>query len=62
MISRNATNAKPSYAAFMADYGTAVRTFNHGELDGLLSGFLLALSNIDTNALLIKKVGGIICT
>lgn len=27
-------NAKPSFAAFMADYGTAYRTFKHGALHG----------------------------
>ena len=30
-------SAKPSFAAFMADYGTAYRTFKHGSLHGFIS-------------------------
>ncbi|HEU4496317.1 MAG TPA: DUF1761 domain-containing protein [Flavobacterium sp.] len=34
--------AKPSYAQFMADYGTAYRTFKHGALHGFITGLFLA--------------------
>ncbi|HEX8268961.1 MAG TPA: DUF1761 domain-containing protein [Flavobacterium sp.] len=43
--------AKPSYAAFMADYGDAYRTFKHGMLHGFMSGLFLALPITGTNAL-----------
>ena len=43
--------AKPSYEAFMADYGTAFRTFKHGALHGLLTGIFLAIPMIGTTAL-----------
>ena len=35
--------AKPSYAAFMLDYGDAYRTYQHGALHGFMSGLFLAL-------------------
>src|SRR5690606_25174383 len=38
MIGGDVFNAKPSYAAFMADYGMAFRTFKHGALHGFMSG------------------------
>ena len=44
-------SAKPSFAAFMADYGTAYRTFKHGALHGFMAGLFLALPIIGTNAL-----------
>lgn len=47
--------AKPSYAAFMADYGHAYRTFKHGALHGSLTGLFLALPIIGTSALFEKK-------
>ena len=48
-------NALPSYAAFMADYGTAHRTFGHGALHGIMSGIFVALPIIGTNALFERK-------
>lgn len=48
-------NAKPSYEAFMADYGMAFRTFKHGALHGFLAGIFLALPIIGTNALFERK-------
>ena len=45
------TTAKPSYAAFMADYGTAFRTFKHGALHGFMAGLFMILPVIGTNAL-----------
>lgn len=42
--------AKPSYAAFMADYGHAYRTFKHGALHGFMTRLFLALPMIGINA------------
>jgi len=47
--------AKPSYAAFMADYGTAFRTFKHGALHGFMSGLFFALPLIAINGLFERK-------
>lgn len=47
--------AKPSYAAFMADYGDAFRTYKHGALHGLMSGLFLALPIISINGLFEQK-------
>lgn len=43
--------AKPSYEAFMADYGDAFRTFRHGALHGFMTGLLLALPIIIINGM-----------
>lgn len=43
--------AKPSYEAFMADYGDAFRTFKHGALHGFMSGLFLALPIIAIGSL-----------
>jgi hypothetical protein len=51
MVGGDASKALPSYAAFMADYGTAYRTFKHGALHGFMSGLFLVLPVIGTNAL-----------
>ena len=51
LIGGNPAIAKPSYSAFMADYGTAFRTFKHGALHGFMTGLFLALPIIGTNAL-----------
>jgi hypothetical protein len=48
-------SAKPSYAAFMADYGDAFRTFKHGALHGFISGLFLALPIISINGLFEQK-------
>lgn len=50
-----AADIKPSYAAFMNDYGTAYRTFKHGALHGFLAGLFLAFPMIATNALFERK-------
>ncbi len=47
--------AKPSYAAFMADYGDAFRTFKHGALHGFMSGLFLAFPFIAINGLFERK-------
>lgn len=55
MVGGDAATAKPSYTAFMTDYGTAFRTFKHGALHGFLTGLFLALPIIGTNALFEKR-------
>ena len=55
MIGGQAEHAKPSYAAFMADYGTAFRTFKHGALHGFISGLFFALPVIGINGLFERK-------
>jgi hypothetical protein len=51
MVGGNIEAAKPSYAAFMADYGTAYRTFKHGALHGFITGLFFALPVVGTSAL-----------
>lgn len=48
-------NAKPSFAAFMADYGIAYRTFKHGALHGFMSGLFFAFPIIGINGLFERK-------
>ncbi|HJR99391.1 MAG TPA: DUF1761 domain-containing protein [Flavobacterium sp.] len=55
MTGGDLTNVKPSYNAFMADYGTTFRTFKHGAFHGLLTGLFLAFPMIATNALFERK-------
>lgn len=55
MIGGDEAAALPSYAAFMADYGTAHRTFGHGALHGVMSGIFVALPIIGINALFERK-------
>lgn len=47
--------AKPSFTAFMADYGTAFRTYKHGALHGFMTGVLLAFPMVAINALFERK-------
>lgn len=47
--------AKPSFTAFMADYGTAYRTFKHGSLHGFMAGLFFALPIIGINGLFERK-------
>ncbi|MCG2610660.1 DUF1761 domain-containing protein [Flavobacterium sp. SM15] len=51
MVGGDPALAKPSYEAFMADYGDAFRTFKHGALHGFLTGLFLAIPLIGTNSL-----------
>ena len=51
MVGGDPSIAKPSYEAFMADYGLAFRSFKHGALHGFMTGLFLALPIIGTNAL-----------
>jgi len=55
MIDGNIAQAKPSYAAFMADYQDAFRTFKHGALHGFISGLFIALPIVATNCLFEQK-------
>lgn len=55
MIGGDVEHAKPSYAAFMSDYGDAFRSFKHGALHGFMSGLFLALPVIGTNALFERR-------
>ncbi len=48
-------NAKPSYAAFMADYGTTFRTFKHGALHGTILGLLFVFPIIAINNMFSRK-------
>ena len=57
LVGGDASVALPSYAAFMADYGDAFRTYKHGALHGVLAGFFVALPIIGTNALFERKSG-----
>ena len=41
--------AKPSYGAFLPDYGRAFRTCKHGPLQGFIAGIFIALSIILIN-------------
>lgn len=47
--------AKPSYAAFLADYETEFRTFKHGALHGFMSGLFFALPITAINSLFEQK-------
>ena len=48
-------SAKPSFAAFMTDYGMAYRTFKHGALHGFMAGLFFAFPMIGINALFERK-------
>lgn len=48
-------SAKPSYAAFLADYGDAFRTYKHGALHGFMTGLFLALPMTAINGLFEQK-------
>jgi hypothetical protein len=55
MIGGDPSLAKPSYQAFLADYGDAFRTFKHGALHGFFSGLFIALPITAINALFEQK-------
>ncbi|HMI78961.1 MAG TPA: DUF1761 domain-containing protein [Ferruginibacter sp.] len=55
MVGADPEHAKPSYAAFMADYGTAFRTFKHGALHGTFLGAGLIFPVIAINGLYSHK-------
>lgn len=47
--------AKPSYEAFMADYGNAFRSFGHGALHGAIAGIFMYIPVIAINAMFERK-------
>lgn len=55
MIGGDPSTAKPSYEAFMADYGTAFRTFKHGAFHGTFAGVFLAFPMVAIQALFEMK-------
>ena len=55
MVGGDSSKALPSYNAFMADYGTAFRTFKHGALHGFMTGLFMILPTIGTTALYEKR-------
>ncbi|TYB78723.1 DUF1761 domain-containing protein [Bizionia myxarmorum] len=55
MIGGNSTDALPSYTAFMADYGTAFRTFKHGALHGFMAGAIFIFPVLAINALFERR-------
>lgn len=55
MVGGEPEKALPSYAAFMADYGTVFRTFKHGALHGFMASMLFALPIIAINARFERK-------
>ena len=55
MISGDISLAKPSYTAFMADYGNAFRTFKHGALHGFSGGLFIVLPITAINGLFEQK-------
>ena len=55
MVGGDPSVAKPSFQAFMDDYGNAFRTFKHGALHGTIAGVLIALPILGTNALFERK-------
>ncbi len=55
MIGGDVALAKPSYTAFMADYGTAFRTFKHGALHGFMTGLFMILPVTGIGALYEQK-------
>jgi Protein of unknown function (DUF1761) len=55
MIGGKLEEAKPSYTAFMADYGDAYRTFKHGALHGFMTGLFLAFPMTAINAMYEKR-------
>jgi Protein of unknown function (DUF1761) len=55
MVGGDPTKALPSLATFMADYGTAFRSFKHGALHGFMTGLFFALPMIAINGLFDRK-------
>ncbi len=47
--------ALPSFNAFMADYGTAFRTYKHGALHGFISGLFFAFPIVAINGMFERK-------
>jgi len=56
LVGGDSSKALPSYAAFMADYGGAFRTYKHGAIHGIMAGIFVALPIIGTNALFAEEL------
>ena len=55
LVGGNEANALPSYAAFMADYKDAFRTFQHGAIHGFITGLFFVLPITAINGLFDQK-------
>ncbi|MFU8970942.1 DUF1761 domain-containing protein [Chryseobacterium wangxinyae] len=55
MVGGNPDLAKPSFTAFMQDYGTAFRSFGHGALHSFMAGIFFVLPLISINAMFERK-------
>ena len=55
MVGGDATLAKPSFAAFMADYGMAFRSFGHGALHAIIIVVMLVFPVIAINGMFERK-------
>jgi hypothetical protein len=55
MIGGDVTKGSQSFVDFMAEYGTAFRTYKHGALHGLMSGIFFAFPMIAVNGLFERK-------
>lgn len=55
MIGGDVVNAKPSFAAFMADYGNEFKYFKHGALHGFMTGLFLILPSVGVSSLYEKR-------
>lgn len=55
MVGGDPTLAKPSFEAFMADYGSAFRTYKHGMFHGFIAGLFFGLPVVGINALFERK-------
>jgi len=55
MVGGDPSAAKPSYEAFMADYGDAFRTFRHGALHAFMASILFAFPINAINGMFEKK-------
>jgi len=51
----NLAEAKPSFMAFMVDYGTSFRTYKHVALHGFFTGLLFAFPMIAINGLFERR-------
>jgi hypothetical protein len=55
MMGGDAASTAPSFVAFMAEFGTAFRTFKHGALHGGMASFFLSLFLVAVPALYERK-------
>ncbi|SHL98237.1 DUF1761 domain-containing protein [Chryseobacterium polytrichastri] len=55
MVGGNHLNAKPSFIAFMSDYGAAYRSFGHGALHSFMAGVLFVFPLTAINAMFERK-------